>query len=73
VIPRRSVVKALITSGAGFVGSHLPDLLLSRGYSVIALDNLSTGRHANIEHLLGRQELEFVLGSILNTDLVDAA
>ena len=64
-------MKALITGGAGFIGSHLADLLLDRGDQVIALDNLSTGRHQNIEHLLGRPDFEFVLGSILNADLVD--
>ncbi len=64
-------MRALITGGAGFIGSHLADLLLSQGHSVIALDNLSTGRHKNIEHLLGRTDFEFVLGSILNADLVD--
>jgi UDP-glucose 4-epimerase len=64
-------MRALITGGAGFIGSHLADLLLARGYSVIALDNLSTGRHENIEHLLRRSDFEFVLGSILNADLVD--
>src|SRR4051794_26560097 len=64
-------MRALITGGAGFIGSHLADLLLERGHSVIALDNLSTGQHRNIEHLLGRTDFEFVLGSILNADLVD--
>lgn len=64
-------MKALITGGAGFIGSHLADFLLARGDHVIALDNLSTGRHENIEHLLRRKEFEFVLGSILNADLVD--
>ncbi|MCU1591866.1 MAG: dTDP-glucose 4,6-dehydratase [Frankiales bacterium] len=64
-------MKALITGGAGFIGSHLADLLLEQGHSVIALDNLSTGQHRNIEHLLGRTDFEFVLGSILNADLVD--
>jgi UDP-glucose 4-epimerase len=64
-------VKALITGGAGFIGSHLADLLLEQGHSVIALDNLSTGQHKNIEHLIGRTDFEFVLGSILNSDLVD--
>jgi UDP-glucose 4-epimerase len=62
---------ALITGGAGFIGSHLADALLARGDSVILLDNLSTGRHENIEHLLGRKDVEFTLGSILNADLVD--
>jgi len=64
-------MKALITGGAGFIGSHLADLLLEHGHSVIALDNLSTGQHKNIEHLLNRTDFEFVLGSILNADLVD--
>ena len=64
-------MKALITGGAGFIGSHLADHLLARGDQVIALDNLSTGRYENIEHLLERPDFEFVLGSILNTDLVD--
>jgi UDP-glucose 4-epimerase len=64
-------VRALITGGAGFIGSHLADALLARGDSVILLDNLSTGRLENIEHLRSRDDVEFVLGSILNADLVD--
>ena len=64
-------MRALITGGAGFIGSHLADKLLAEGHSVIALDNLSTGRHENIAHLIGRTDFEFVLGSILNADLVD--
>ena len=64
-------MRALITGGAGFIGSHLADALLARGDSVILLDNLSTGRLENIEHLRKRDDVEFVLGSILNADLVD--
>jgi UDP-glucose 4-epimerase len=64
-------VKALITGGAGFIGSHLADYLLARGDHVILLDDLSTGRLSNIEHLDSRSDVEFVLGSILNADLVD--
>ncbi len=64
-------MRALITGGAGFIGSHLADRLLERGDQVILLDDLSTGRLANIEHLEGRSDAEFVLGSILNADLVD--
>jgi UDP-glucose 4-epimerase len=64
-------MRVLITGGAGFIGSHLADHLLASGHSVIALDDLSTGRHSNIEHLLGRPDFEFVLGSILNPDVVD--
>ena len=64
-------MRALITGGAGFIGSHLADRLLERGDQVVLLDDLSTGRLANIEHLDGRADAEFVLGSILNADLVD--
>src|SRR5580692_3673 len=64
-------MRVLITGGAGFIGSHLADHLLETGHSVIALDDLSTGRYSNIEHLLGRPDFEFVLGSILNPDVVD--
>jgi UDP-glucose 4-epimerase len=64
-------MRALITGGAGFIGSHLADRLLDRGDQVVLLDDLSTGRLSNIEHLNGRSDAEFVLGSILNTDLVD--
>jgi UDP-glucose 4-epimerase len=64
-------VRALITGGAGFIGSHLADFLLARGDQVIVLDNLSTGRYENIEHLLARNDFEFSLGTLLNGDLVD--
>ncbi|HXQ44158.1 MAG TPA: NAD-dependent epimerase/dehydratase family protein [Acidimicrobiales bacterium] len=64
-------MRVLITGGAGFIASHLADHLLEQGHSVVALDDLSTGRHSNVEHLLGRPDFEFVLGSILNPDVVD--
>jgi UDP-glucose 4-epimerase len=64
-------MRVLITGGAGFIASHLADYLLEQGHSVVALDDLSTGRHTNIEHLLGKPNFEFVLGSILNPDVVD--
>ena len=65
-------MKILITGGAGFIGSHLADRLLAHGDSVVILDDLSTGRLSNIDHLVGRPDVEFVLGSILNSDLVDS-
>jgi len=46
-------VRVLLAGGAGFVGSHLIDALISRGDHVVAVDNLSTGRLSNIEHLVG--------------------
>lgn len=64
-------MRALITGGAGFIGSHLGDALLARGDSVIALDNLATGRHDNIRDHIGDPHFEFVLGSVVNADLVD--
>lgn len=64
-------MRVLVTGGAGFIGSHLIDVLLERGDTVIALDNLTTGRHDNVRHHIGDPRFEFVLGSILNADLVD--
>src|SRR5688500_11378613 len=64
-------MNVLVTGGAGFIGSHLIELLLERGHHVICLDNLTTGRHENIQHLPDRSDFEFVLGSVLNADLVD--
>jgi UDP-glucose 4-epimerase len=53
-------MKALLTGGAGFIGSHLTDSLLERGWTVTAVDNLSKGRRGNIEHVLGRDDYTFV-------------
>lgn len=64
-------MRTLITGGAGFIGSHLVDALLARGDTVIAVDNLSTGRHDNIRGHLNDPSFEFVMGSVLNADLVD--
>ena len=64
-------MKALITGGAGFIGSHLADELIKKGNEVVVLDDLSTGRFENIAHLDGKKDFHFVEGTILNEALVD--
>jgi len=58
--------RTLITGGAGFLGSHLADLLISRGHNVIAMDNLITGDMTNIEHLIGTDQFEFIKHDVTN-------
>lgn len=53
-------MRVLVTGGAGFIGSHLCDILIARGNSVTCVDDLSTGRICNIEHLLSECEFQFV-------------
>jgi dTDP-glucose 4,6-dehydratase len=59
-VSRRSKPVSVVTGGAGFLGSHLVDLLLSRGHRVVVIDNLVTGRVENIEHLAGVQAFRFI-------------
>ena len=51
---------SVVTGGAGFLGSHLTDLLLSRGHQVISIDNLVTGSVRNIDHLSGNPNFRFI-------------
>ena len=53
-------MRAVITGGAGFLGSHLCDRFIERGWDVVCLDNLSTGAEANIEHLKANPRFRFV-------------
>ena len=64
-------MRHVITGGAGFIGSHLADALVSQGEDVVLLDDLSTGSLANIDHLLDRRQVEFREGSVSDVDLVD--
>ena len=63
-------MRALITGGAGFIGSHLSDALLKAGHEVLILDNLSTGSFDNIAHLKGRPGFEYFIDSVDNESLL---
>jgi UDP-glucose 4-epimerase len=57
-------MRFLITGGAGFIGSHLSDLLIEHGHTVHALDDLSTGAIENIRHLKRHPRFEYTIGSV---------
>ena len=57
---------AVITGGAGFLGSYLCDRLISNGIRVICLDNLSTGNLDNINHLIGNENFSFIKHDVTN-------
>ena len=64
-------MKAFITGGAGFIGSHLAEAFIAQGHQVAVLDNLSTGKYENVASLDGHPRFQFVQGTILNELLVD--
>ena len=59
-------MRTLVTGGAGFLGSHLCDRLLKDGHEVVCIDNLFTGRKANIAHLLSNPNFEFVRHDVID-------
>jgi len=65
------VKRYLITGGAGFIGSHLAERLLERGQKVTVIDDLSTGRFENIEHLVEKPNFQFVIDTINNDIVLD--
>jgi len=63
-------VRALITGGAGFIGSHLSEALLAAGHQVLIIDDLSTGSFDNIAHLKGRDGFEYFIDTVDNEPLL---
>jgi UDP-glucose 4-epimerase len=70
-------MRALITGGAGFIGSHLVEVLLARGHEVYAIDDLSTGTIRNVQHLRSNGKFTCVIDSVMHravmAELVDLA
>jgi UDP-glucose 4-epimerase len=64
-------MKILITGGAGFVGSHLADKLIGEGHEITVIDDLSTGRYQNIEHLEGGKNFRLIIDTVLNDSLME--
>jgi UDP-glucose 4-epimerase len=62
---------ALITGGAGFIGSHLAERLLADEWEVFALDDLSTGSERNVAHLRGRRDFHLIVDSVLKSSVVN--
>ena len=64
-------MKILITGGAGFVGSHLADKLINEGHEITVIDDLSTGRYSNVEHLDGEKNFRLIIDTVLNEKLME--
>ena len=65
------IMKYLITGGAGFIGSHLADYLIEQGHHVTVLDNISTGRIENIQHLINNDRFRLTIGDILDLETLE--
>ena len=64
-------MKILITGGAGFVGSHLADRLINDGHDITVIDDLSTGRYSNVEHLEGKPNFRLIIDTVLNAAIME--
>jgi len=65
--------KVLVTGGAGFIGSHLVERLVEKGYYVVVLDNLSSGNLKNLEHLKNNKNFSFIKGDLLKVSDIEKA
>lgn len=66
-------MKVLVTGGAGFIGSHIADYHLDKGDDVVVIDDLSTGKAANLKEHENSPKLKFIVGSVLDEKVVEAA
>lgn len=64
-------MKILITGGAGFIGSHLADKLIAQGHEITVIDDLSTGRYSNVEHLEDTPNFRLIIDTVLNEKLME--
>ncbi|WP_149023866.1 SDR family NAD(P)-dependent oxidoreductase, partial [Listeria riparia] len=64
--------RVLVTGGAGFIGSHVCDTYVADGYEVLCVDNLSSGKRANIAHLLDSAHFQFVEADITHPEAMAA-
>ena len=65
-------MRILVTGGAGFIGSHLSERLISDGHAVVVLDSVSTGKFSNLNRILDSSSLQVVQGSILDTNVLNS-
>ena len=64
-------MRILVTGGAGFIGSHLCERLISDGHSVVVIDNLSTGRASSLTNLISSKNFTLIEGSILDSSILN--
>ena len=66
------MTRVFVTGGAGFIGSHICDRIIKKGFHVVCFDNLITGFIENIEHLIGENSFTFIKGDIRDLEAVRA-
>ena len=69
--PTFPFARAVVTGGAGFIGSHVCDALVSAGVRVVCVDNLLTGSKENIDHLIGHRAFEMVVGDVVDPPRIE--